>query len=97
MANPMTLDTDKVSATLNQISDLITEVQKKNTEFIALLEQSNQKAGGKFKLTKTLEERIREEARNINLLIETADIITEALNRYADKAAEANDDSAFRV
>lgn len=97
MANPMTLDTDKVSATLNQISDLITEVQKKNTEFIALLEQSNQKANGKFKLTKTLEERIREEARNINLLVETADTITEALNRYADKAAEANDDSAFRV
>lgn len=96
MANPMTIDTDKVSATINQISDLITEVQKKNTEFIALLEGNNAKAGGKFKLTKTLEERIREEARNINLLVETADLITEALNRYADKAAAVDSDVEFR-
>lgn len=97
MGNVMSIDTDKVSATINQISDLITEVQKKNTEFIARLESCNQKAGGKFKLTKTLEERIREEARNINLLVETAGTITESLNRYAALAAEANDDSDFRA
>lgn len=97
MANPMTLDTDRVAATINQISDLINEIQKKNTEFIGLLEQNNAKSGGKFKLTKTLEERIREEARNLNGLVETAELINEALNRYANKAAEASDDSAFRV
>ena len=97
MGQAMSIDTDKVSATVNQIADLVGEVQRKTTDFIALLESCNQKVNGKFKLTKTLEERIREEARNINLLVETADAINASLNRYAELAAEASDDADFRV
>ena len=97
MANPMSLNTDEVSLAVNQINDLISEIQKKNTEFIALLESSNQKVGGRFQLTVTLETRIREEAAQINKLNEAAESIIEALNRYAEMATEANDDSAFRV
>lgn len=97
MGQIMSIDTDKVASAVNQINELVGEIQKKNTEGIALLEAANQKTENKFSLLTTLETRIREEAGNLNKLASSSDVITEALNRYADMASEANDDSAFRV
>lgn len=92
----MSIDVDEVSMAVNKIAESISIIQSKNKAFETLLAESNQKTEGKFDLTKSLQKRIEEEAQNINGIVEAANQINEALNAYANLAAEASDDSAFR-
>ena len=97
MAEMMSIDIDEVSMAVNKIAESISIIQSKNKAFETLLAESNHKTEGKFDLTKSLQKRISEEAQNIDGIVEAANQINEALNAYANLAAEASDDSAFRV
>ena len=97
MSEVMSINTDAVSAAINQISVCTADIATRNQKFLDLLRQKNEATSGKFTLLTTLEKGLETETVNFNKLIETQEEIREALNRYADLAAEANDDSAFRL
>lgn len=97
MGQQMSIDTDKVGAAVNRISVLMADIKTRTTSFIAKVNEKNQETEGKWKLIMTLEQRLTEESKNIDEIIEAQESIKQALDRYAEKAEEANDDSELNV
>lgn len=97
MGQQMSIDTDVVGAGVNRISVLMSDIKARTDAFIAKVNEKNQETEGKWNLIMTLEERLKEESKNIANIIEAQDSIRAALDRYAEQAAEADDDSALRV
>ncbi len=93
----MSIDAEAVAAAVNQIDIAIEDINTRNAKFISLLTDTNSKTKGKFTLIKTLQERVEDEAKNINETIKATEEIKAALRKYTDMAEEANDDSAFRA
>lgn len=96
MSQQMSINVEVVNAGVKQISDAIAVINQRNTAFLQLLQGHNQKTENKFTLLKTLEDKISQEAENINKTIQATEEIKQALDRYAALAAEVDDDSVFR-
>lgn len=97
MGGQMSIDSEKVTAVVNQIDVCIEDIHTRNTKFLSLLEEKNQQTQGKFGLIVSLQDRVADEATNIKKAIDATEAIKEAIRKYEDLAEEANDDSAFRV
>ena len=93
--NQMSIDSEAVMAAVNQIDVAIEDINTRNKKFLALLEEKNQATQGKFGLIKTLQERVGDEAKNIQQTIAATETIKESIRKYEDLAGAANDDSAF--
>lgn len=97
MAQQMTIDSEAVKAAVNQIDVCIASITTWNNKFLALLEEKNQQTKGKFSLVKTLQQRVEDETKSIKAAVEATETIKESIRKYEELAAEADDDSAFRV
>ena len=97
MAQQMTIDSEAVAAAVNQIDVDITDIKTRTDKLLSLLDEKNQQTKGKFAVIKTLKDRVEDEARNINEVVEATEAIKESLRKYEDLASEANDDSEFRI
>lgn len=95
-AQIMSIDSEAVGSAINQISIYISDIDTRNKKFLQLLQEKNEATQGKFKLLKTLEERVIEESQNFNELIKASEDIKDSLRRYEEKASEADDDTEFR-
>lgn len=95
-SNQMSIDSEAVMAAVNQIDVAIEDINTRNKKFLTLLDEKNQATQGKFGLIKTLQDRVEDEAKNINQTIEATEMIKESIRRYEGIAEEANDDSEFR-
>lgn len=95
MAGQMSIDTERVGAAINRISQLTSDVKTRTDAFVRKLSEMNTNTGGRWKLIVTLQSKIEMEAVNVNGIIESQDIIIKALDKYADLAAEVDDDRAF--
>lgn len=96
MAQQMTIDSEAVLAAVNQISLCTADIDTRIKKFVNLLEEKNAQTSGKFTLFKTLQTRIEEESKNIDSAIAAIEEIKEALRRYEDLAAQADDDAGLR-
>lgn len=96
MAGQMSIDTDKVGAAINRISQLTSDVKTRTDAFISRLIELNNTTKGRWSLIVTLQTKIEAESANITSIIEAQDVIVRALDKYAELASEADDDSAFR-
>ena len=96
MSQQMSLNYDVVSAAVNRIETLTSDIETRNKKFISLLQEKNDATQGKFALLKTLQTRVEEEAANFKKLVAAQEEIKDSLERYSNLAEEANDDSAFR-
>lgn len=92
----MTLDSQAVMAAVNQIDVCIADIDTRNKKFLSLLEEKNAQTQNKFTLIKTLQERVSDEAKNIQQAIAAAESIKESIHKYEALAEDANDDSDFR-
>lgn len=92
----MSLNLDVVMSAINQISVMTADIQTRNKKFIELLNSKNEATQGKFQLLATLEGKVRDEAQNFDKILEAQDEIVASVNRYAELAEQANDDTAFR-
>lgn len=93
----MSLNTEVVGATINQISNLTADIQTRNKKFLELLQEKNAFTKGKFDLLVALEQGIVKESQNFDALIEAQEDIKEALRQYTELIEEANDASQLRV
>ena len=95
MAQVISLNTEVVSAAVSRISVLTADVKSRTDALVAKLEEQNQKTDGKWNLIVSLQKKLEEEQRNVNDIIEAQEAIKRSLDRFAEMAEEANDDSAF--
>lgn len=91
----MSLNLDVVVTAINSISVMTADIQTRNKKFMELLRSKNEATQGKFQLLATLEEKIKVEAQNFDKMLEAQDEIIQSVNRYAEMAEAAQDDSCF--
>lgn len=96
MAQQMSIDTEKVGAAINRISQLTSDVKTRTDAFVQKLVEMNATTGGRWSLIKTLQVKIEAEVANIKGIVETQDAIKRGLDRYAELAAEVDDDREFQ-
>ena len=96
MGGQMNLDSQTVYAAVNQIDIAIADIETRNKNFLAQIEEKNSRLNGKFGAIKTLLQRVEEEQASIQATIKACDEIKDALRRYEEQLREADDDSAFR-
>lgn len=96
MGGQMNFDSQNVYAAVNQIDVALQDIETRNKNFLAQIEEKNQRLNGKFAVIKTLGVKVEEEKASIQKCIEAVDVIKEALRTYEAQLAEANDDSALR-
>lgn len=96
MGGQMNFDSEAVYSAVNQIDVAIADIETRNKNFLAQIEEKNQRLNNKFAIIKTLEQKVKEEADSIKHTIEACDAIKEALRKYEAQLDEANDDSEFR-
>lgn len=96
MGGQMNFDSQNVYAAVNQIDVALQDIETRNKNFLSQIEEKNQRLNGKFAVIKTLGVKVEEEKASIQKCIEAVDVIKEALRKYEEQLAEANDDSEFR-
>lgn len=96
MAQQMSIDTDKVGSAINRVSQLTSDIKTRTDAFVSRLIELNSSTKGRWSLIVTLQTKIEAESANITSIIEAQDVVIRALDKYAELAAEADDDSAFR-
>ncbi len=96
MGGQMNFDSQNVYAAVNQIDVALQDIETRNKNFLSQIEEKNQRLNGKFAVIKTLGVKVEEEKASIQKCIEAVDVIKEALRKYEEQLAEANDDSDFR-
>ena len=96
MGGQMNFDSQNVYAAVNQIDVALQDIETRNKNFLSQVEEKNQRLNGKFAVIKTLSAKVEEEKTSIQKCIEAVDIIKEALRKYEEQLAEANDDSELR-
>ena len=96
MAGQMSIDTERVGSAINRISQLTSDIKTRTDAFVNKLTELNASTGGRWKLIKTLQLKIETEGANISGIIEAQDIIIRTLDKYAEMAAEVDDDREFR-
>lgn len=92
----MSINTDVVGAAVNQISNYIDDIATRTKKFCDLVSEKNAQTNNKWTLLKTLEEKLAQETKNVNDIITSMDEIKSALDKYAEVAAEVDDDSDFK-
>jgi Tfp pilus assembly protein PilN len=92
----MSVNLELVGSTINQISSELACIQAVTLKLHDKILEKNNATQGKFALLDTLSARVEEETHNVEKLVEAQEEIKQSLNRYAELADEANDDSAFR-
>ena len=96
MSQMMSIDTDNVSAAVNRISTLLSDIDTRTNKFIELVKRTNEESHGNFQLIVTLEERLCEEAKNVNDIVVAQDEIKESLRKYTELSEDADDDTELR-
>lgn len=96
MGGQMNFDSQNVYAAVNQIDVALQDIETRNKNFLAQIEEKNQRLNGKFAVIKTLGVKVEEEKASIQKCIEAVDVIKEALRTYEAQLAEANDDTPLR-
>lgn len=96
MGGQMNFDSQNVYAAVNQIDVALQDIETRNKNFLSQIEEKNQRLNGKFAVIKTLGVKVEEEKASIQKCIEAVDVIKEALRKYEEQLAEANDDSELR-
>lgn len=93
----MSLNSEAVTAAYNQISTDIADIKSRIDRFMMLLEEKNAATKGKFALINRLQQELQKEVENVKHLHESVETIHSTLRRYEEMAADADDDSAFRL
>ena len=91
----ISINTDEVGAAVNRISTLVTDIDTRTKQFLALVSEKNLATGEKWTLLNKLKEKLEAEVSNMSRIEEAMDQIKSSLNRYAEMAAEADDASAL--
>lgn len=97
MAQQISIDTERVGSAVNRISLLTSDIQTRTNAFVEKLSEHNAATNDKWALLKNLQSKLEAEQQNINAIVEAQNDIKRGLDKFAEMAAEVNDDSAFNV
>ena len=89
----MSINTDVVGSAVNQISVRVADIETRTNKFLNLVTEKNSETSNRWSLLKTLQDKLAVETENVKRIIAAEDDIKADLNRYAEAAAEVDDDS----
>lgn len=89
----MTLNTDAVSAAVNQIDIALADIETRNRKFKELLDEKNAQTQGKFPLVTSLLPKVEKEAANLQNAIAAVESIKESIHKYTGLTEQATDTS----
>ena len=88
------IDTALIQQTINTISAHIEDIEKKNSELAAIVEEQDQKAGGSFKLATDILKVVQQQQSRFVHIHDAQETIHESLSKYIEDTVRLEEESA---